>query len=161
MRSKLPEGIKLNVYVADHGVFALTESFGNRNLLNIINEEIQDFIADDNYVYHGTNDGAGYHIQRSGKMKINAANNGEPFISFTSKPDTAKYYADMKGGTGRGIVLRTKLTQDFLQSPKYKKNDGYEWVTTREIPVEDLDVNTKYGWIPLNNWDFVDRNIKK
>jgi hypothetical protein len=154
IRNSLPEGIKFNIYLANNGELTL-------DVVNIINEEIQSFVADDGYVYHGTYDGAGYYIQRTGSMKINAANNNEPFISFTSKSNVAKYYADMKGGSARGIVLRTKKTADFQLSPKYKKNEGYEWVTTREIPVDELEINTKYGWIPLNSWDFIDKKIKK
>jgi hypothetical protein len=154
IRSSLPEGIKLNIYIAKQGELTL-------DVVNIVKEEVQNFVADDSYVYHGTYDGAGYYIQRTGGMKINAAGNNEPFISFTSKPNVAKYYADMKGGSARGIVLRTKKTNDFVESPKFKKNDGFEWVTTREIPIEELEINTKYGWISLNNWDFIDKEIKK
>jgi hypothetical protein len=153
IRSLLPEGIKFNIYIANNGELTLDE------VTNIVAEEVQNFVADDSYVYHGTYDGAGYHIQRTGSMKINAANNNEPYISFTSKPNVAKYYADMKGGSARGIVLRTKKTNDFQLSLKYKKNDAYEWVTTREIPVDELEINTKYGWIPLNTWDFIDKKI--
>lgn len=155
IRSSLPEGVKFNIYIANNGELTLDK------VTNIVAEEIQNFVADDGYVYHGTYDGAGYYIQRTGNMKINAANNNEPYISFTGKPNVAKYYADMKGGSARGIVLRTKKTDDFQLSPKYKKNDAYEWVTTREIPVDELEINTKYGWIPLNTWDFIDKEIKK
>jgi len=155
---QIPENIKFRIFLANQGQLRLLES--TDKLTNIVQEEIQNFISDDNYVYHGTYDGAGYSIQRDGRMKINAANNGEPFISFTSKPNTAKYYADMKGGSDRGIVLRTKKTNDFQLSPKFKRNNGFEWITTREIPIEELEINTKYGWIPLNNWDFIDRDIK-
>ena len=41
LRSKLPEGIELNVYVANHGQLALTESSHKYNILEIILEEIQ------------------------------------------------------------------------------------------------------------------------
>ena len=159
IRNSLPEDIKFNIYLANQGSLTLVEA--ESKLISIIKEEVQNFVPDNNYVYHGTYDGAGYYIQRTGSMKINAANNNEPFISFTSKPNVAKYYADMKGGSARGIVLRTKKTADFTPSLKYKKNEGYEWVTTREIPVDELEINTKYGWIPLNNWDFIDKEIKK
>ena len=94
IRNQIPENIKFNIYLTTEGNLSLVES-NNSNILSVINEEIKDFIADKNYVYHGTNDGAGYHIQLNGGMKINAANNNEPFISFTSKPEVAKYYADM------------------------------------------------------------------
>jgi len=159
IKDLLPENIKYTLYYVANDIITMLET--ENKLVNIVQEEIQNFIADAGYVYHGTYDGAGFSIQRNGRMKINAANNGEPFISFTSKPYTAKYYADMKGGKGRGIVLRTKKTDDFQLSPKFKKNDGFEWITTKEIPIEELEINTKYGWIPLNGWDFVDRDIKK
>jgi len=157
IKSQIPEGITFNIYLANNGSFALVEN----DLMNIVKEEVQDFAGESNYVYHGTYDGAGFSVQRDGRMKINAAGNNEPFISFTSKPNTAKYYADMKGGASRGIVLRTKLTPDFKQSPKYNKNNGYEWITTKEIPADELEINTKYGWIPLYEWDFIDKTIKK
>lgn len=159
IRPQIPEKIRFSVYLASNGNLTLVKP--RNKLLDVIKEEIQDFVAEDNYVYHGTYDGAGYGIQRDGMMKINAAGNNEPFISFTSKPNTAKYYADMKGGRNRGVVLRTKKTNDFELSPKYKRNEGYEWVTTREIPIDELEINTQYGWIPLNNWDFIDKEIKK
>jgi len=159
IKDQLSPDIKYTLYYVDNGRISLLESINM--ILGIINEEIQKFVVDDNYVYHGTYDGAGYFIQRTGKMKINAANNNEPFISFTSKPNVAKYYANMKGGSARGIILRTKKTSDFIKSPKYKKNNGYEWITSREIPAEELEISTKYGWIPLNSWDFVDKEIKK
>ena len=126
------------------------------NIKKIINEELDGL----NYVYHGTNVGAGYHIQRSGGMKLNAANNNEPYISFTSKLDVANYYAKMKGGSDKGVVLRTKLNDNFKLSPKYNKNDdGFEQITSNEIPVDLLEIKTKYGWIPLNNWDFIENKI--
>ena len=159
IKDLLPENIKYTLYYVNNDIITPLEA--DNRVIDIVQEEIQDFIAGDDYVYHGTYDGAGYSIQRTGRMKINAAGNNEPFISFTSKPNVAKYYADMKGGSSRGIVLRTKKTDDFQLSPKYNKNKGQEWITTREIPIEELEINTKYGWIPLNNWDFVDRNIKK
>lgn len=112
-----------------------------------------------NYLYHGTNDGAGYHIQRSGRMKLNAANNDEPFISFTSKMAVAKYYAHLKGGGSRGIILRTSKTNDFKLSNKFRKNNGYEWVTTKEIPVNQLEIQTDVGWVPLKKWDFIDKKL--
>jgi len=89
-------------------------------------------------------------------MKINKAigsrsNSPDSYILFTSKPDVANYYAKMKGGN-KGVVLRTKKTNDFKLSPKYDKNEEYEWITTREIPISELEIKTNGGWIPLNNW---------
>jgi hypothetical protein len=159
IKDMLSDDVQYHIYYVNNDRISLMET--SNILLRMINEEIQNFVAEDDYVYHGTYDGAGFSIQRVGGMKINAANNGEPYISFTSKPNTAKYYADMKGGSGRGVVLRTKKTQDFKLSPKFKKNDGFEWITTREIPIEELEINTKYGWIPLDNWDFIDKEMKK
>ena len=158
IEDKIPSTITFQIFYSNNGNVRLMEA--SDKIIDIIDEEIQNFINEKNYVYHGTYDGAGHSIQRDGKMKINAANNNEPFISFTSKPNTAKYYADMKGGSIRGIVLRTKLTDNFQSSPKYKKNDGYEWITLKEIPIDELEINTEYGWIPLNDWDFIDKKVK-
>jgi len=152
----LPQHITFNIYEAHDGNFALVES--EFNVGGIIDEVIKDFVAG-NYIYHGTSDGAGYHIQREGRMRPDAAN--EQFTSFTSDLNVANYYANMKGGDNKAVVLRTKLTDDFQQSPKFNKKDGYEWITTKEIPVSELEINTKYGWIPLSNWDFIDKEIKK
>lgn len=117
--------------------------------------------ADTNeYIYHGTYDGAGYSIQKSGGMKLNSVSNNEPFISFTSGPIVANYYAKMKGGV-RGIILRTLKTNDFKLSKKFKNNNGFEWVTTREIPLDELEIQTQSGWVPLKNWDFVDKQLTK
>ena len=158
IRNQIPEGIVFNIYVASKGSLALSES----KLESIIKEEIHNFTKEDGYLYHGTYDGAGVSIQRDGRMKINAAGNNEPFISFTSMPDAAKYYANMKGGASRGIILRIKKTSEFQLSPKFRKKDnGFEWITTREIPINEIEINTKYGWIPLNDWDFIDKEIKK
>jgi hypothetical protein len=117
IRNQIPKDIIFNVYEAENGKLMLNEK--NLKLLKIIQEEIQNF--NDEYIYHGTYDGAGYAIQRNGGMKLF----NEPFISFTSKPNVANYYANMKGGSERGIVLRTKLTNEFSLSPKYNKNNGY------------------------------------
>jgi len=111
------------------------------------------------FIYHGTNDGAAYYIQRSGKMKINAAGNNEPYISFTSDLNVAKYYAGMKGGTSRGVVLRIIRTPDFFLSPKFKKNKGHEWITGREIPLSEIEIQTEEGWVTLEKWDVIDKTI--
>ena len=44
IRSQIPEGIEFNVYVADGGSLALTESSRSKNLVSIIKEEIQKLI---------------------------------------------------------------------------------------------------------------------
>jgi len=115
--------------------------------------------VDKEFIFHGTNNAAAYHIQRYGGMKLNAANNNEPYISFTSDMKVAQYYATMKGGSSNGVVLRIKRTPDFFLSPKYKKNKGHEWVTTREIPLQELEIKTSNGWVPLENWDIIDKKI--
>jgi len=120
---------------------------------------IREAFKDADYIYHGTNEGAVYHIQKNGGMKLNAAGNNEPFISFTSDPQVASYYAQMKGGPERGAILRTKRTSDFELSPKFQDNKGHEWITTREIPIEELEIKTKNGWTPLSNWDVIDKRI--
>lgn len=113
----------------------------------------------DDFIFHGTNTGAAYHIQKYGGMKLNAARNNEPYISFTSDLKVAQYYAQMKGGTENGIILRIKRTPDFSLSPKFKKNKGHEWITTREIPLKELEIETPNGWVSLENWDIIDKKV--
>ena len=90
-------------------------------------------------------------------MKLNAANNNNQLISFTSNPNVADYYATMKGGNGRKVILRTRLTNDFKLSPKYENNNGYEWITNKEIPIDRLEIKTPIGWVPLSKWDLIDK----
>lgn len=108
-----------------------------------------------NYIYHGTSIPAANSIKREGKMRLF----NEPYISFTSKYSVAKYYSIMKGGNERKVVLRMIITDEFSLSNKYYKNDGFEWVTKREIPVDELEIETKYGWVPLRKWDFIEKKI--
>jgi len=159
IKDKLSPDVQYDIYYVNNDRISLMET--SNILLRMINEEIRNFVTDGEYVYHGTYDGAAYSIQRDGRMKLNAAGNNEHYISFTSKPKVALYYAEMKGGSGRGVVLRTKKTDDFKLTPKYEKNEGFEWITIREIPVEEIEIKTKYGWIPLDNWDFIDKEMKK
>lgn len=42
---------------------------------------------------------------------------------------------------------------------KFEKNNGHEWITLKEIPIEKLEIKTKYGWVKLSNWDFIDKEI--
>jgi hypothetical protein len=107
------------------------------------------------YIYHGTHIGAAVSIQREAKMRLF----NEPYISFSSDYKVAKYYSIMKGGTYRNVILRTIKTDDFKLSPKYNKNNGFEWITTKNIPIEELEIETKIGWIPLKKWDFIDKKI--
>ena len=120
-------------------------------------QELAGVNSEKEFIYHGTNDGAAYHIQKSGKMKINAANNNEPYISFTSDMKVAKYYAEMKGDKYRAVVLRIMKTPDFSLSPKFEKNKGHEWITEREIPINEIEIETKEGWVPLEKWDIIDK----
>ena len=132
----------------------LSESYKKRlSELAGVNSELNDFI------YHGTNDAAAFHIQKYGGMKLNAANNNEPYISFTSDLKVAKYYATMKGGNHSRVILRIKKTPDFSLSPKFEKNKGHEWITTREIPLNEIEIETKEGWVPLEKWDIIDKKV--
>jgi len=156
IKDQLLPDVNYTLYFVDNGNISLLES--SNILLKMIHEELGSVLGElDNYIYHGTSTGAGIHIQKSGGMKINAANNNEPYISFTSNPNVANYYAQMKGGSGRSVILRTKLTNDFSLSPKFDKNKGHEWITKKEIPVADLEIKTNVGWTPLDNWDLIDK----
>lgn len=158
IKELLPENIEYHIYYVSDDRMSLMES--TNHLLKMIHEELGNVFNDD-YIYDGTSIGAAIHIQNHGGMKINAANNNEPYISFTSNPDVANYYAKMKGGSSRGVILRTKKTKEFSLSPKFDDNDGHEWIINKEIPIGLLEVKTNVGWIPLINWDFIDNEIKK
>lgn len=150
---KIPKNIVFNIYQADKGNLTLIPT-NKKSLSSILNEEIQK-ILNEKYIYHGTYVGAAYHIQRDGKMRINAAGNNEPYISFTSNPNVANYYANMKGGNERSVILRTKLNNNFTLSPKFEDNKGHEWITDKEIPINFLEIKTKEGWIPLSDYNFI------
>lgn len=150
IKNQLPNNIKYNIFYVDHGNISLLKE--NNRILDIINEEISKLIQ---YIYHGTSEGAAYHMLKDGKMKINAVNNNEPFISFTSNIEVANYYAKMKGGSNRGVILRTKLTDDFTLSPKFKDNKGHEWITNKEIPINKLEIKINDGWVGLNDYNFI------
>ena len=111
-----------------------------------------------NYIYHGTYDGALNHIQKDG-IKINAAKNNEPFISFTSDLNVANYYANAKGGSSRGVILRTLKTTNFTLSPKFNDNNGHEWITSKEIPPSKLEIKIGNNWVPIKNWDIISKRI--
>jgi len=108
----------------------------------------------DKYIYHGTNIGAAISMQHSGKMHSISASKK---ISFTSDYKVARYYSIMKGH--RPVILRIIRTEDFKLEDKFEKNNGFEWVTLREIPVNEIEVETKDGWIPLKSWDFIDNKV--
>lgn len=150
---KIPKNIVFNIYQADKGKLTLLPT-NKKSLSSILNEEIQKMLNEE-YIYHGTYIGAAYHIQRDGKMRINAAGNNEPYISFTSNPNVANYYANMKGGSERSVILRTKLNNNFTLSPKFEDNKGHEWITDSEIPINYLEVKTKEGWMPLSDYNFI------
>ena len=107
------------------------------------------------YIYHGTTMGAAISIQREGKMKLFL----EPYISFSSHYRVSRYYSMVKGGSDRNVILRTILTNEFSLSPKFKHNNGHEWITDKEIPIDKLEVETIQGWVPLSKWDFIDKKI--
>jgi hypothetical protein len=110
------------------------------------------------YLYHGTSVGAALGIQRDKKLNLTKAN--RPEFSFTQHIPYAEHYANVKGGS-RPVILRTKRTDDFQISDRIQNNKGYEWVTTKEIPISDLEVRINNEWYPLENWDFIDKVLIK
>ncbi|MFA5067741.1 MAG: AAA family ATPase [Candidatus Izemoplasmatales bacterium] len=160
------ESQPLNKSVVPYFKSNATNIYGNNLLSETYKNRIQELAGIktpkanlDKYIYHGTNNNAVYHIQRHGAMKLNAAGNNEPYISFTSNKQVADYYATMKGGNHKKAVLRTKKTPDFLLSPKFKNNKEHEWITTKEVPTSEIEIETIHGWIPLENWDIIDKSI--
>lgn len=128
----------------------------NKNVIKKINNNINE--NDNNfepYIFHGTAKGQALNIQRDGFMKTNNTGEKHPSISFTNNLDYAKYYANAKGGPNKMVILRTKLCDDFLLSPKISNNKGVEYITFNEIPSSSLEIMTKNGWQPLNKWNVI------
>lgn len=107
------------------------------------------------YIYHGTSKGAANNIKKDGYIKTNNVGEIKPSTSFTNDIDYAKYYAMSKGGKDRMVILRTILTDDFELSNRIKNNKGDEYITFENVPVNKLEIKTKYGWIPLIKWDVI------
>lgn len=78
-------------------------------------------------------------------------------IFFSNQEQYALSYANRKDYSG-GVLLRVKRT------PEMKINDvedygGYvEYYTNREIPVEEIEVKTNSGWVPMENYDLLSEN---
>lgn len=116
----------------------------------------EDVINSDKFIYHGTSKGATLSIQRDGDMKPSKTGEQQPSISFSNNLDYASYYAKAKGGTTNSVVLKTKLTSDFILSPRINKNNGVEYVTFKPLKTSDLEfLSKKYGWVKLDDWNVI------
>jgi hypothetical protein len=125
-------------------------------LKEFIDKTITEFVNDENYIYHGTGKGQALNIQRDGFMKTNNTGEEYPSISFTNDLDYAKYYAISKGGSSKMTILRTKLNDDFIISPRIINNKGIEYVTFKNVLSSDLEVLSKNGnWYPLDGWNVI------
>lgn len=119
------------------------------NLREIVRKALSD-----SYIYHGTGKGQAQNIQRTGYMKPNNTGEISPSVSFTNDLRYAEYYAKAKGGN-RMCILRTKLNDKFILSPRIAKNKGDEYVTFEPVPVSELEVMTPIGWKPLSDWNVI------
>jgi len=109
----------------------------------------------DEYIYHGTGKGQALNIQRDGYMKPNRTGEVQPSISFTNDLNYANYYAKSKGDSNM-VILRTKLNNEFMLSPRIKNNNGDEYITFNAILSSKLEILTKNsGWQPLNDWNVI------
>ena len=125
-------------------------------LTELIKEMNLSQYTDDGYIYHGTGKGQALNIQKSGHMNPNKTGERLPSISFTAKLKYAEYYAKVKGGVDKMVILRTKITESFEMSDRIKDNKGYEFITFKPIPVSDLEIKTSTnGWQPLEKWDVI------
>lgn len=107
------------------------------------------------YIYHGTGKGQALNIQRDGYMKLNKTGEEKPSISFTKDLDYANYYAKAKGGN-KAVILRTKLTKDFILSPRITNNKGDEFITFKPVVSNNLEILSKdNNWQPLSKWDII------
>jgi len=110
----------------------------------------------DGFIYHGTGKGQALNIQKDGFMKPNRTGEEHPSISFTKSFNYSKYYATVKGGSNKMVILRTKLTNDFILSPKILNNKGDEYVTFKKVSTNDLEILCPDNkWRPLNEWDVI------
>ena len=108
------------------------------------------------FIYHGTNKGAALRIQNDGYMKPKNTGEEQPSISFTNDMDYAQYYANVKGGSTNGVILRTRLSDKFKLSPRIVDNKGDEYVSFDTVPTSVLEIKTKWGkWEPLDSWDVI------
>jgi len=108
------------------------------------------------FIYHGTGKGQALNIQKDGVMKPNRTGEEHPSISFTQSFNYAKYYATVKAGPDKMVILRTRLTNDFKLSPRIANNKGDEYVTFKKIPTSDIEILCPdKKWRPLNEWDVV------
>lgn len=108
------------------------------------------------YVYHGTSRGAAYRIKKYGKMSIGQAS-GSPDapLFFSNQEQYALTYAQRKDSSG-GVLFRIKRTPDMKVNNSIIKRGKYvEYYTYREVPAGEIEVKTKDGWIPLENFDII------
>jgi hypothetical protein len=122
----------------------------------LIKQLLREYIADGNFIYHGTGKGQALNIQNTGFMKANNTGEEQPSISFINNLDYAKYYAKAKGGLDKMVILRTKLNNTFKISPRIAKNKGEEYITFTPVPSNSLEILTKFNeWVPLNSWNVI------
>lgn len=115
---------------------------------------LKEITDDSNYIYHGTSVGAALSIQREGFLKTNSVGEDKKSISFSGDVNWAMYYAKAKGGSSKQVLLRTKNSDKFELSKRILKNKNAEFITFENIPIKELDVKTKNGWIGMEDWDF-------
>lgn len=126
-----------------------------KNLKLFIRDFLKEELSSIKYIYHGTSKGAALNIQKDGFMKPNSTGEEHPSISFTEKLDYAKYYAKVKGGVDKSIILRTLLTNNFRLSDRIQNNNGDEYVTFDPLSVDQLEIHTKDGWKSLKKWNVI------
>ncbi len=123
--------------------------------MSFIHISLNEYLNHSEYIYHGTSKGATLRIQSEGVMRPNATGEVEPSISFTSDLHYAEYYANVKGGRDKNVVLRTRLTDDFILSPRIRNNKGDEYVAFKPISLTDLEIRYKGDWKPLAEWNVI------
>lgn len=125
------------------------------NLQSFIRKFLTEELFPSKYIYHGTSKGAALNIQKDGFIKPNNTGEEHPSISFTEKLDYAQYYANVKGGVSKSVILRTPLTNKFKISDRIQNNHGYEYITFEPLSVDQLEIQTKNSWMPLDKWNVI------
>lgn len=118
--------------------------------------------VNNSYVYHGTSKGAAYKIQREQSMKPGQASGSPKAPLFFSNTEEYAYSYASRKDSGGGVLLRIKKTPDMKISDRVSNEGGYlEYYTLRQIPIGEIEIKTKNGWIPLADNDFISENINE
>ena len=103
----------------------------------------------DEYLYHGTGEGAFRRIREEGLTP-----QGEKYLYFADKEQYAKTYAQRKGNSFGDRVLRVKKSDAYLPD---ENTTGGDFKIKNKINPNDIEIKHNGKWIPIQ--EFADENI--